>query len=152
MFQHNKCSLNCQENYRELKSPDEIKGSSVSVPDESVPTNLLKQRTPEWFELRKTVEVTGSVMHKAIGMETLVAQREHYDANVGGKEAPEFSKAQKDAMSHGTENEVNAIATFVSKVMPTYFPDYIFYEEGAYVIKDKSIPLVVVSPDGRLHN
>ena len=56
-------------------------------------------------------------------------------------------------MDHGTTNEINAVATVVSKVLPVLYPDLVFYEEGcvefAYVDNSK---FMVVSPDGSLRS
>jgi hypothetical protein len=59
----------------------------------------------------------------------------------------------KKAMDHGSKNKEHAVATIVGKIMPALYPDYIFSEEGPYMIdnsNDKKI--VVVSPDGSLRH
>lgn len=58
---------------------------------------------------------------------------------------------QNKAMDYGSKNEINAIATVVSKIAPVYYPVYTFYEEGAYMVKNENgKEIVVVSPDGSL--
>ena len=34
-------------------------------------TDIIKQRSPEWFTLRKKAKVTGSTLYKALGLESL---------------------------------------------------------------------------------
>ena len=53
-------------------------------------------------------------------------------------------------MNHGVENEINGIATLVSVIMPTFYPDLVFHEEGCYVIERDSSLFCVVSPEGIL--
>lgn len=61
----------------------------------------------------------------------------------------EPTEQQKRAMEHGSVNEINAVATVVSKILPVYYPDHCFYEEGAYSVKnDKGETVMIVSPDG----
>lgn len=38
---------------------------------------VLKQRSPAWFEVRKSAKVTGSTAHKALGLHTLKEQQKH---------------------------------------------------------------------------
>ena len=64
------CDLNEYSHYRELKTPDEIQ----AIINSEVPEQFLKQRSPEWFKLRKAVNVTGSVAHRALGLDSLVGQ------------------------------------------------------------------------------
>lgn len=73
------CLLEEQVNYRELKPPEGVKLSCGITEFQYIPPNLLKQRTQEWFQVKCNVKVTGSVLHKAVGIDTLVAQTEHFD-------------------------------------------------------------------------
>lgn len=145
------CVLEEQDNYMELKEPAEVRKSCDLSPDEDIQPHLLKQRTPEWFRLRNTVKVTGSVMQKAAGLDTLASQREYFDIVIGGKDATPVTDIQQNAMDYGSKNEINAIATVVSKIVPVYYPGYTFYEEGAYMVKNEhGKEIAVVSPDGSL--
>ena len=51
---------------------------------------------------------------------------------------------------HGTDNEINAVATLVGSVLPFYYPDHCFQEVGSYILDVDDKPLVLVSPDGLL--
>ncbi|CAG2234683.1 unnamed protein product [Mytilus edulis] len=53
-------------------------------------------------------------------------------------------------MRHGTENEINALATLHSKVLPSYFPNLSYYEEGIRIVKTGSRDIIGVSPDGSI--
>ena len=108
------CVLEEQENYMELKEPAEVRKSCDLSPDEDIQPHLLKQRTPEWFRLRNTVKVTGSVMQKAAGLDTRASQREYFDSVIGGKDATPVTDIQQNAMDYGSKKEINAIATVVS--------------------------------------
>jgi hypothetical protein len=54
-------------------------------------------------------------------------------------------------MEHGVKNEINAVATIVAKVLPVFFPELVFYEEGCYKLVHDTIP-IIVSPDGSCRN
>ncbi|CAC5359050.1 unnamed protein product [Mytilus coruscus] len=98
--------------------------------DRSDDTRKIKQRSEEWFSIRKQAKVTGSTLYKAIGLENLSSMRDHFDNVICNlKEAPknQFTIA---AMQHGTDNEINAMSTLVGKILPSLFPDMEFYEEG----------------------
>ena len=56
-----------------------------------------------------------------------------------------FSDEQKRAMNHGVENEINAIGTLCSIVMPSICPELTYHEEGIYIHDN-----IGVSPDGTL--
>jgi len=53
-------------------------------------------------------------------------------------------------MQYGTENEINVVATLVGKILPIYFPNLSYVEEGCYIIKEQESNFMVVSPDGSL--
>jgi hypothetical protein len=44
-----------------------------------------------------------------------------------------------------------AHATIVAKVLPVFFPELVFYEEGCYKLVHDTIP-IIVSPDGSCRN
>jgi hypothetical protein len=49
--------------------------------------------------------------------------------------------------------EIDAIATIVAKVLPVYFPNKVFVEEGCYVIPGDNYNILgVLSPDGSIRN
>ena len=63
----------------------------------------VKQRTQYWYRLRANVRVTGSTIHNALGLRTLIAQKKHYDEYISMKPNNDPPTA---AMIHGTQNEV----------------------------------------------
>ncbi|KAH3752733.1 hypothetical protein DPMN_187359 [Dreissena polymorpha] len=70
------CDLSEHMSYRELKPPEVLRGS---LQTDCVPLEVIKQKTPEWFDARKTTKVTGSVAHKALGLESLNKQTKHFN-------------------------------------------------------------------------
>ena len=143
--------LTSQENFIQLRDPSEMK---ECFGKRGIPPELVKQRTPEWHMLRKKAMVTGSTLHKAVGGETLKAQRNMFDERFGhGKKTKSISEEMKRCMDHGTENECNALATFVSTIMPVHFPHHNFYEEGCYFVRMEDGSVVwEVSPDGTIRD
>ena len=113
---------------------------------------VIQQRSEAWFAVRKLALVTGSTFNKAIGMEGLKRQQSHFDAVYNNKEQQEPDLETKKRFQHGQVNEINAVATLVSKVLPIYFPELEFYEEGCYALKMKNDGLIIVSPDGSLRH
>ena len=51
--------------------------------------------------------VTGSTMHKALGLSTLQEQKFHYDMKFHGKEPPAPTEEVQKMLKYGTENEVS---------------------------------------------
>ena len=94
--------LEKQGNLRLLLNPDVIERL---IPGfiEDYPV-YVKQRTPEWFAVRRHSRITASTMHNALGLRTLKAQKEHFDEFVTGKIIPRIETPP--AMAHGTKHEV----------------------------------------------
>lgn len=63
-------------------------------------------------------------------------------------ENPQISEEVNKRLKHGSENEINAVATLVSKVLPVYQPKSVFREEGCETVVHNDRVLIVVSPDG----
>ena len=141
------CDLTTQQNYRELRD-------NLANEMEEVPLEYTKQRSPAWFKLRETVKVTGSVAHDSIGLNTLKAQKDYFDSKLSPPKRNEtVTESAKQAMEHGARNEINATATLVGKVMPVYYPDFEFHEEGAYLIRNENgKKIMIISPDGTIRN
>ena len=94
---------------------------------------------------------SGSTAYAAIGLDTLKRQQEHFDRVMFGKE-PQVSEKTAQFMKHGTENEINALATLVGKVVPSLYPNLCFVEEGFYEMTTENQPFFIVSPDGSLRS
>ena len=143
-----------------LRSSQEVhlqtQGNLVCLADsensDDVPPAHIKQRSERWFQIRKTSLVTGSTINKAIGLETLKKQREHLEIASGKMKSPEVSDDLQAMFDYGTVNEVNAVATFVSSVLPSFCPDGVFYEEGCYTEENDGKVVLVVSPDGSIRH
>ena len=77
--------------------------------------------------------------------------KEHFDHVICGVPEKKVSPETQKFMDHGTANEINVVATVVTKVLPVLYPDLVFYEEGCveitYVDNSK---FMIVSPDGSL--
>ncbi|WAR26930.1 hypothetical protein MAR_012634, partial [Mya arenaria] len=134
-------------NLDETKSYKKIKDTDESIHVTS--SREIKQRSPEWFEKRKQAKVTDSTFFRALGLDGLQKQKENFDTVVCGVPEKSHSEKTKEALHYGTVNEINAMATFVGKVIPLLFPKHECFEEGYIEIGDcNSKPVMIVSPDG----
>ena len=113
-------------------------------------TTKMIQRSEDWFELRKSAPVTGSNLNRALGLDGLKKQHQYFDEIIHGTVSQEFSEAQKQAMSFGTEHEIDAIATLVGRIIPFYYPVVVFREEGCSVLDYGGENILVSSPDGSM--
>ena len=112
----------------------------------------IQQRSQPWHEARQKAVVTGSTLYQAVGCDGLQKMKEHFDSHICKEKARTKSSTAQSAMSYGTDNEINATATFVSTVMPVIAPTCVFQEEG-YVMKSiTDSDFAVISPDGSLLN
>ena len=141
--------LKYQSNYLCLAYLDEEVVNESKLP-KSVYSQFIKQRSPIWANIRSEACVTGSTVYRAIGLESLRAEQGHFDEVFRAKPPMEPTNETKANMRHGIENEINGIATLVSVVMPSFFPQMQFYEEGCYVVEHNERPFCVISPDGSL--
>ena len=107
-----------------------------------------KQRTDAWKQFREDSLVTGSTINKAIGLDGLKKQKEYFAERFGERSTPEISEDLQRKFDYGTENEINAVATFVSTFLPAFLPGGCFYEEGCYPERKNGDILLTVSPDG----
>ena len=71
--------------------------------------------------------VTGSTAYNALGFVTLKAQKQHFDHVVKESELLPVDSSAAIRMKHGNENEINALATLVSKMMRVLFPGHCCY-------------------------
>ncbi|VDI60616.1 Hypothetical predicted protein [Mytilus galloprovincialis] len=98
--------------------------------------------------LGKPLKVTGSTAHQALGLSGLKKLQEHFEYVFHQKDRPDFSEDAQKRMKYGTDNEINAIGTLVSKILPIFYPNFSFVEEGCEVVCDKDETFLIVSPDG----
>lgn len=153
------CVKNLQ-NYYDTPLPD------CSIPGKPNPL-FLKQRSDEWFDLKKFHPVSGSSISSISGLGTLKEKQQKWNEYHRGAHASEVTSEVQKAMQHGCQNEVNAIATACTKIIPSLFPDLAFSDIGSVIIDDvmtehthDSIgkcaksdtrhPFILVSPDGVL--
>ena len=92
------------------------------------------QRSSAWFAIRKIAKVTGSTIYNALGLGKFKFQLEHFDNVTFNKPKTEHSSEVNLRLQHGTENEVNASATFAANILPVFHKDLSFFEEGCYKI------------------
>ena len=144
-YHYGEINLCHQGNVLRLPEPSDL-------PEQFRNSNFTKQRTPPWFELRKLAPVTGSSLHKAIGLGILKDQRQHCDEHIGGQKRKEPSTDLQARLSHGIANEDNAVATLAATVLPFMFPPHLaIVEDGARFIKGQTKEtLIEVSSDGYL--
>lgn len=119
--------LNKQENYKCLKDGIELDGPLYRD------SNIIKQRSNAWHQLRNGSRVTGSTIFRAIGLDTLKEQQNHYDKVYKGVEQP-ISDHLSSLFEYGTAQEINALGSFVGKIMPVYFPDLLYKEDGCITL------------------
>ena len=100
-------------------------------------SRYLQQRTDEWFKLRKTAKVTGSKLSTAIGIEGLGKEKDYFETVICGVKEREPTDFGKRAMQHGTDNEINAVATLVGVIIPALYPDLKVYEERCVIIAQR---------------
>ena len=113
----------------------------------------IKQRSPAWDDLRKNAKVTGSSLYKALGMRSLKEQKEHFDKVYDGVVNPITPETQK-RFDYGTENELHALATLVGKVIPIFYPQVKFREDGCVCLPldDKGNYAVISGDETGIHD
>ena len=110
-----------------------------------------KQKSDDWFNLRKNACVTGSTANRAIGLGKLKVMQAHYDKVQTGKDTSQFNEIQQRNMQYGSEHEIDGIATVPARVIPAMFPSVEYFEEGCKAVSDGTNDhFMIVSPDGSL--
>ena len=138
-----------QSNWVSLKDPEELPEQFTER------MRFVKQRSEQWFEKRKEFMLTGSKLFEGVGLDSLKNLQKHYDKVVGKKIVDEqFTEEALKRMDHGTKSEIHAIATLTAKILPVYFPQLKYIEEGAHIVNKTDVdePFILVSPDGSLGN
>ena len=108
----------------------------------------VKQRSQEWHRLRSGARVTGSTLFKTLGLGTLKDQKAHFDS-VFRDIKEEISPELQVRYDYGTSNEITAVATLVGKILPVYYPELIYREDGCVVLPmDSEKAYAVISGDG----
>ena len=113
----------------------------------SLHSNEIKQRTDAWISLRNNAHVTGSTLNDATGLGTLRAQQAHHDKVFKGIVKPVTPELQ-GYFDHGVENEIHALATLVGKVIPVFYPNLKYHEDGCETLEIGHGSYAVVSGDG----
>ena len=137
--------LHQQSNYVCLR---QLNSQCIKALDLATNSTFIKQRSPEWHHLRGLARITGSTLYAALGLDSLKERKLHHDMVFAGRHK-KYTEAAQTAMLYGTQNEINALATVVSKFVPVYYPGHYCREDGCSVsrIGDARI---VVSGDGTL--
>lgn len=76
-------------------------------------------------------------------------QKEYFDKVICKVEEEKSNQVKKN-MEYGTNNEINAIATLVTKVLPVLHPCLEYREEGCIPLYREDKFTMIVSPDGSL--
>ena len=114
-------------------------------------SDIVKQRSNEWFQLRKHVKVTGSTLHRALGLESLSELKQHHYQFIKKRPKPPFPEDVQKRVDYGKGNEKNAIASIVGGLLCAYKPRcYAFQEVGSLFGTVKEENFILVSPDGVL--
>ena len=143
-------SLEKLNNFVSLNEPETVASALELQDTKDVPPPLVKQRTPEWHVIRKQACVTGSSAYYCLGLESLKRQKEAISKLLTDhvENDDKHEKERSEALEHGIKNEINALATLSSKVLPVYYPDLTYFEEGCYLFKEEGDTIIEVSPDG----
>ena len=96
----------------------------------SKPHIAVKQRSDQWHLLRKEAFVTGSTRFQASGLDSIKKRNSLFDKVHLCVPEKTPSSEVREAMAYGTVNEINAIATICTKILPVYFPSLHFVEVG----------------------
>ena len=123
-----------------LRHPDVLEEEMLSP----LPPCVIKQQSPQWYLIRSHLYFTGSTYANAVGINGLKAMKTHWNMKTKNIE-PSYSAAAVNAMKHGSESEIHAVATLVSFIIPSLFPALMFREEGIHLLHG-----IGVSPDGAL--
>ena len=124
-----------------------LRGIESSDANAIANAEFVKQRSQTWANLRNGAMVTGSSLYRAIGCGTLKEQKEHYDKVVNHIDKPVSEYTQK-CFQYGTDNEIHALATLVGKIMPVYYPNLKYREDGCICLPMENGKYAVVSGDG----
>ena len=89
-------------------------------------------------------------MYKGLGLDTLKAEKEHFNVYVHKLPNVPISEEVQKYIQFGTENEINAIASVVGLLMPALLPSCsTFFEVGPQFIHGVHREnLIKVSADG----
>ena len=140
--------LSQQKNAYFLLNIDNIRQHfNLELPENS---DIIKQRSPEWFTLRKKAKVTGSTLYKALGLESLAHLKSHHYEFVKKRTPPDFPPDVKLCLQYGQENEKHVVATLVGAFLPALkLKCFAFMEVGPKLMTIKGESnFIEVSADG----
>ena len=69
-----------------------------------------------------------------MGLGSLKEQKEHFKRVFVNKTGKIFTDEVKQRLEHGKKHEIDAMASFVGKVMPVYLPNSNYKETGSCVV------------------
>ena len=145
----NTINVGQQQNYMCLKGITTVQSLGDDFCNDKLA--IVNQRSEAWHWARKQAAITGSTCYTAIGLNGLKKQQAHYNKIFCGAQPETHDAETLKRMQYGSEQEINAVATLVAKVLPVYFPHTSFYEEGCYVLPNANdTGKFVVSPDGSI--
>jgi hypothetical protein len=91
----------------------------------------VKQKSHLWYQVRSKATVTGSTLFAALGLDTLKKQTEQFDFVRFKKQKPqEVNEDVRKRMTHGIDNEINAVATIGIEIPPRILSGFIVCRRG----------------------
>ena len=142
--------INLQPNMFHLMPPDhQSRHIDLELNEHS---SFIKRHTKLWQRKREEACVTGSTLAKALGLETLNAQKDHVLVHVKRTVKLKLSGDEEAQMKFSRHHQKHAIATLVSSLMPALLPLCMyFFETGCFFIDgNEKEKLIAVSPDGMI--
>ena len=142
--------LHLQNNAHFLLDPQQLcLNFDLDAPENS---DIVKQRSNKWLELRKKAKVTGSTLYNALGLSSLADLKQHHYQYIKKRAPPPFSPDVQKRLQYGQENEKNAIAALVGSFLPSLLPNcFSFLEVGPKFLRVYGEEnFLEVSPDGIL--
>ena len=129
--------------------PPDIAKYAINL-NEDANTQYIKQGSLMWHDMRKKARVTGSTLRMAIGLDTLVKQKDPFHQFVIRRTPPPPTPQLQKHFDHGKKNEINAISTLISTVLPAMLPEcFAFFEVGPkFIHSPQKEQLMEVSTDG----
>ena len=115
-------------------------------------TDIIKQRSEKWLDVRKKAKVTGNTLYNALGLSLLGDLKQHHYQFLKKRSPPPFSDEVKKRMKYGQENEKNALAAVIGGLLPAFLPNcFSFLEVGpSFISVFGEENFMEVSPDGLL--
>ena len=127
----NSVDISFQSNMLMLKSSEQEK-------TETIESRFVKQRSALWFKIREKENITNSSIHNGLGLIGRKEQEKHIRKLSTINEEDNISDEVRQRMDYDTKNELNAVVTLPSIVIPAISPIVIMLKKG--VMAYRTIP------------